>query len=308
MKKPILTLMLGTLMTTATAAQAQVSESCQDVRFAEVGWTDIQATTGMARVLLDKMGYDTDSKTVSVPIAYAGLKQNDFDVFLGNWMPSMASIVKPDVESGAVETVTTNLKGAKYTLAVPSYVAKAGVTSFADLIKHKSQFHGRIYGLESGNDGNKIVENMIHDNAFGLRRFRLVASSEAGMLSEVKHAVQNKEWVIFLAWAPHPMNTKLDITYLKGGDKYFGPDYGAAVVRTQARKGYVQACPNVGHFLNNLTFTVDMENHLMDAIMNDHKSAKDAAKAYIAKHPEVLKGWLDGVKNTDGSPALSRWQ
>lgn len=306
MKKHVLTLMLGTLI--ATSAEAAVSDSCQKVRFAEVGWTDIQATTGVARVLLDKMGYDTDSKTVSVPIAYAGLKQNDFDVFLGNWMPSMASIVKPYEASGAVETVTTNLKGAKYTLAVPSYVAKAGVTSFKDLAEHKSEFRGRIYGLESGNDGNKIVESMIHDNAFGLRRFRLVASSEAGMLSEVKHATPNKDWIVFLAWAPHPMNTKLDITYLKGGDDYFGPDYGAATVRTQTRKGYVAACPNVGHFLNNLTFTVDMENHLMDAIMNDHQSAEDAAKAYLKDHPELLKTWLAGVTNTDGTPALSRWQ
>ena len=34
----------------STGASAADPESCQTVRFADVGWTDIQATTGIATV------------------------------------------------------------------------------------------------------------------------------------------------------------------------------------------------------------------------------------------------------------------
>ena len=40
------------------AAYAAEPESCKPVRFADVGWTDIQATTGIASVLLGALGYE----------------------------------------------------------------------------------------------------------------------------------------------------------------------------------------------------------------------------------------------------------
>ena len=46
---------LSTGMATG-AAYAGDSASCQAVRFADVGWTDIQATTATASVILDAIG------------------------------------------------------------------------------------------------------------------------------------------------------------------------------------------------------------------------------------------------------------
>ncbi len=47
---------------------------------------------------------------------------------------------------------------------------------------------------------------MIDTNQFGLGSFKLVASSEAGMLVTVERAAREKKPVVFLAWEPHPMN------------------------------------------------------------------------------------------------------
>ncbi len=52
--------------------------------------------------------------------------------YLGDWQPSMEEDRKPFLADGSVEVVRANLEGAKYTLAVPSYVADAGVHTFAD--------------------------------------------------------------------------------------------------------------------------------------------------------------------------------
>ncbi|CAM3501148.1 choline ABC transporter substrate-binding protein [Halomonas lysinitropha] len=284
--------------------QAAAPESCETVRFAEVGWTDITATTALTTEVLEAMGYETRIDTVSVPIAYQGMKNDDFDVFLGNWMPSMASISDPFVEDGDVERLGANLEGAKYTLAVPQYVHDAGVTSVADLAEHAERFDSSIHGIEAGNDGNQLIQQMIDEDAFGLGDWQLIDSSEAGMLAELGARVPDEQWMVFLGWEPHPMNTNFDMAYLEGADDYFGPDLGGATVYTNTRAGYVAECANVGELLENLEFTLEMENQLMAEIMDEGADPRDAARAYLQANPEILETWLEGVETREGEPAL----
>lgn len=289
----------------SSAAMAAPNMECKAVRFADVGWTDITATTALASTVLEGMGYEPEAKVLSVPVTYRSLKNKDIDVFLGNWMPTMEADVRPYLESGDVETVLTNLEGAKYTLAVPQFVYDAGVTSFGDIAEYSDQFDGRIYGIEPGNDGNRLIQSMIDQDAFGLGEFRLVESSEAGMLSQVGRAVRRENWVVFLAWEPHPMNANHDLAYLDGGDDFFGPNYGGATVHTNVREGYLNECPNVGTLLTNMTFSLQMENEVMGAILNDGEEPRDAAHAWLANNPAVLDDWLDGVTTINGEPALT---
>lgn len=284
--------------------QAAEPASCAKVRFADVGWTDITVTTAVTSEVLHALGYQTTTNMISVPVTYKSLQNKDIDVFLGNWMPSMAADIKPYADNGSVETVRANLEGAKYTLAVPQYVYDAGVKSFADIAKNADKFDGKIYGIEPGNDGNRLIQGMIDKNTFDLGKFKLVESSEAGMLSQIQRAERRQQWVVFLGWEPHPMNTRFKMAYLQGGDDVFGPNYGGATIYTNVRKGYVQECPNVGKLLTNLSFTLDMENQLMDKVLNEKQAAGAAAKAWFKAHPQVLDQWLAGVTTRDGKPAL----
>ncbi|WP_422822384.1 choline ABC transporter substrate-binding protein [Vreelandella populi] len=291
-------------MASALLPAVVYADECSSIRFAEVGWTDITATTALASEVLEALGYEPRVDTVSVPIAYAGMRNNDFDVFLGNWMPSMASISDPYIERGDVERLTANLEGAKYTLAVPRYVYEAGVTSVNDLADYADQFEHRVHGIEAGNDGNELIQQMIDDNAYGLGDWQVVDSSEAGMLSELTTRIPHQEWMVFLGWEPHPMNTNFDMAYLSGADDYFGPDLGGATVHTNTRSGFVEECPNVGALLRNMTFTLEMENQLMSAIMDDGLDPRDAANAYLKAHDDVLASWLEGVTTKEGEPGL----
>ncbi|WP_246009122.1 choline ABC transporter substrate-binding protein [Vreelandella nanhaiensis] len=291
-------------MTSALLPTLVHADECSSIRFAEVGWTDITATTALASEVLEALGYDPRVDTVSVPIAYAGMRNNDFDVFLGNWMPSMASISDPYIERGDVERLTANLEGAKYTLAVPRYVYEAGVTSVNDLADYADQFEHRVHGIEAGNDGNELIQQMIDDNAYGLGDWQIVDSSEAGMLAELTTRIPNEEWMVFLGWEPHPMNTNFDMAYLSDADDYFGPELGGATVHTNTRSGFVEECPNVGALLRNMTFTLEMENQLMSAIMDDGLDPRDAANAYLKANDDVLASWLEGVTTKEGEPGL----
>ena len=294
----------GVVLASGVAAAAE-PESCKTVRFSDVGWTDITATTGLTSVVLEGLGYETRADILSVPVTYQSLKNGDIDVFLGNWMPTMEADVAPFKADGSVEVVRANLEGAKYTLAVPKYLSDQGLKDFADIAKFKDQLEGKIYGIEPGNDGNRLIQKMIDEGQFGLNGFELVESSEQGMLAEVARASRGQDAIVFLGWEPHPMNTNFELAYLTGGDDVFGPNFGGATVYTNVRKGYLAECPNVGKFLQNLAFTLPMESAVMGGILDDGKEAQEAAADWLKANPGVLDAWLAGVTTVDGGDALA---
>ena len=298
-------LMAVAVLAFATQAQAADPDSCREVRFSDVGWTDITATTAATTVVLEALGYEPETTILSVPVTYASMKNQDIDVFLGNWMPTMEGDVRPYLDDGSVESIGTNLEGAKYTLAVPKYVADGGLTDFADIAEYADQLDGEIYGIEAGNDGNRLIQQMISDNAFGLKEFEIVESSEQGMLSQVARSERGEDWIVFLGWEPHPMNANFDMVYLTGGDDWFGPNLGGATVFTNVRAGYLGDCPNVGALLNNLVFSLAMENEIMGVILNDGEDPDDAAAGWLKANPGALTGWLDGVTTLDGGDGLA---
>jgi glycine betaine/proline transport system substrate-binding protein len=183
-------------------------------------------------------------------------------------------------------------------------VYDAGVTSVNDLAEHAEQFEQRIHGIEAGNDGNELIQQMIDDDAYGLGDWQVIDSSEAGMLAELSARVPNEKWMVFLGWEPHPMNTNFEMAYLSDADDYFGPNLGGATVYTNTRTGFVESCPNVGELLSNMTFTLEMENQLMSAIMDEGVEPREAARDYLSAHPDVLEAWLEGVTTRDGGDAL----
>lgn len=295
-------LAIGTVLGAGTAFAAE-PDQCGKIVLSDVGWTDITATTALASTVLQALGYQTETKVLSVPVTYTALSTGDVDIFLGNWMPTMEADIAPYRDSGTVETVRTNLTGAKYTLATNKAGAELGITDFAAIAEHKDALDGRIYGIEPGNDGNRLLLEMVALNQFGLGTFEVVESSEQGMLAQVARADGAGKPVVFLGWEPHPMNAQFEMTYLSGGDDIFGPDLGGAEVRTNTRHGYVVECPNIGKFLQNLEFTLAMENEVMGKILNDGQDPMRAAKDWLMANPDAAAPWLDGVTTTDGNDA-----
>ena len=304
LSRRILALAGAALLTIGSTARAAEPQSCHTVRFADVGWTDITATTALTSRILEGLGYTARTDVLAVPVTYASMKNKDIDVFLGNWMPTMEADRKPYVEDKSVEVLEANLEGAKYTLAVPTYAYEAGLKSFADIAKFKEQLGGKIYGIEPGNDGNRLILGMIGDNKFDLGSFERVESSEQGMLSQVDRATRRKQPIVFLGWEPHPMNAKYQMSYLEGGDEVFGPNYGGATVFTNVREGYLAECPNVGKLIANLKFTLPLENELMGAILFDGTDASQAAETWLKANLQQAGPWLAGVTSVDGKPGM----
>jgi glycine betaine/proline transport system substrate-binding protein len=301
MKKLLTTALMASALLTS-AAYAGDPEACKAVRFADVGWTDIQVATGAASVVLEALGYTPETKTLTVALAFGALKSKDIDVFLGNWMPSQTGEIKPYMDEKSIDVVGPNLEGAGYGIVVPQYVADAGVKSLTDMGANKDKFNGKFYGIEAGNDGNRIITEMIAKPENKLEGFEVVESSEAGMLTEAEKAIKNNEWIAFLGWTPHPVMGEMKLHYLDGmGDSGFG----SATVFTTSRVGYVTECPNLGKFFQNLKFNLAMEGAMMGPVLKDGADPKETAKAWLTANPDAVKPWLEGVTTFDGGDAAA---
>ncbi|WP_421046208.1 choline ABC transporter substrate-binding protein [Paraburkholderia sp. A1RI-2L] len=294
----------GLLAAMSLPAFAQDPASCRAVHFADIGWTDITSTTALASTVFEGLGYQPVTTVASVPISFAGLKSKQLDVSLGYWWPVQQMAIAPFIESKSINVLQPpNLTGAKATFAVPAYEYDAGLKTFADIAKHRDELDGKIYGIEPGSSANAAIQKMIATNQFGLGGFKLVESSEAGMLVTVERAVREKKWVVFLGWQPHPMNIQLDMKYLTGSDGVFGPNDGEARVYTLTSTDFMTRCPNAGKFVSNLRFTTQIENVVMQSVMKKEKPA-DVAKSWLKQNPQVLDAWLAGVKTYDGKDGL----
>ena len=291
------------LLVLSPYALAAEDASCKNVRMGVVNWTDVIATSAMAQTLLDGLGYKTKQTSASQQIIFAGLRDKRLDMFLGYWNPIMNQSITPFVDAKQVTVLAEpSLKDAKAMLAVPTYMADKGLKSFADIATFEKELGGRIYGIEPGSGANTQIKAMIEKNQFGLGKFQLVESSEAGMLSAVTRAVKRNEPIVFFGWTPHPMNINQDMTYLTGSEDALGPDEGRATVWTVTAPDYASRCPNVSRLLSNLTFSAEDESRMMQPLL-DHKDAQASDRQWLKDHPQDQQRWLEGVTTVDGKPA-----
>jgi glycine betaine/proline transport system substrate-binding protein len=272
-------------------------ESCRTPRIADGGWSDNTAQNALAMTVLRHLGYEPKDQLLAVPVILESLKNKEIDIWLDNWMPSQTTEVTPYLNAGTIESYAVNLEGAGYGPVVPDYVAEGGVKSLADLAAQGEKFGRKMYGIEPGNDGNRILQGKIDDAANGLKDWSLVESSEQGMLAQVEKELGKKNWIIFLAWTPHPVMGKMPISYLSGFEK---DGFGPAKIHTLVRAGYGTECANLARFLKNLKFTIEMEGAVMEDILANKDAAQSAA-AWLKANPAVLDQWLEGVTAWDGS-------
>jgi len=285
-------------------AENPAQGACRTVRIGVVDWTDLHVANGIAQELLQRLGYTVElSEQPATPEIFSRMDAAAIDVFLGYWTPAMSDIARPYFQQNKVLNLTGNLQNARWTLAVPAYLYEQGLQSFADIARFSEQLDQRIYGLEKGSSGNAAVLNMIRQDAFGLKDFTLIETSERLMLAQVKGRSRRHEAIVFLGWQPHPMNQHYEMRYLSGGDDYFGPDYGHATVNTTVRRGFSVSCPNLTRFFTNLTFTAPMEETIMDQTTNGFVPVDRAVRIWMHAHPQQVSRWLDGITDIHGNPA-----
>ncbi len=278
------------------------SESA-DVRFSVPPWPGVTVKTAVVSTLLDNLGYQTSQQEVSVAITYEALRLGDVDVFLAGWLPNQQSIYDKHVERGTLLDIGSNVEGGRIGLAVPRYVAEAGVTSTEDLDADAARFDSRIYSIEVGSGASDILHRELDNDTYGLGDWSLSETSTPGMLSAVEHAIEEQEWVVFHAWTPHWMNVEYDMVYLDDPQGMWGANGGHTEIRTLLNPAFAESHPNARQLLEQLAFTADDQSAMIRGYSHEGRDPEDVAQAWIRQHPERIQEFVDGVTTREGEPA-----
>lgn len=300
MKNKITITLLIVLLLPLILTSGRVQADEKEINFGYVQWPGVTVKTEVVAQIAERLGYQTKLISGSQSIVFKGMDTGDLDVFLGNWLPTMKIQFEKYQAKGSVQNVRINLAEVAYRTAVPEYVYQAGVKSLSDLDKYADKFDQRIYGIEPGNEGNLIIQQAIDNNKYNLKDWTLQASSTAGMLSAVKRAINNQEWIAFNGWKPHYMNLLFEIKYLDDPEHIWGE---GESVHTVIRTGFAEENPNFYKFLEQFKVTADIQNHWINSYKREGKSPDQVAKEWLAANPDLVSSWLKGVKTTSGQPA-----
>lgn len=276
MMKKVLLIILAVLSLTACERRRK-----QDVMILFPNWAEGIAITYLANHMLEEKGYTVDLKRIEPGPIYAALSRGDADIYMDAWLPhthkdywdrfgdrlDVAGVVFDDGITG---------------LVVPSYV---DINSIEELNAHKDKFEGgKIYGIAAGAGIHTNTEKAIKEYNLD---YNQLTSSETSMITALKKAISNKEWIVITGWKPHYIWTMFDLKSLEDPKEVYPTDE----IRIISRKDFSEDQPAVATFLKKFSMNMDQLGELMDDISSD-RDPKVGAKIYYEKHREQLDDWL----------------
>ena len=282
------------------------AQAADRIVFGVPSWPGVTVKSEVVSQLVEAMGYPTQQMTASPSFIFSGLPNNDMQVFLGGWSPLEDPMIDPLVEKKKIIKAGRNIEGAVTALAVPTYVAEAGVTAVEDLDAQKEKFGGTIYSIEPGTGISKDLNAALENDAGGLGDWKLKETSTAIMVAEAQRRIQDEEWVVFFGWRPHWMNLDMNLTYLDSETEATA-NIGASesIVYTITSAAFPDSHPQVFQFLQQLKVPTREQSAWINEYQRKKRDPEEVAAEWIKANMDGLVAeWLDGVKARDGRTAI----
>ncbi|WP_236237441.1 glycine betaine ABC transporter substrate-binding protein [Pseudomonas faucium] len=271
---------VGTALVLAMST-AQAMDKVVSIGYVD-GWADSVATTNVAaEVIKQKLGYDVKLQAVAAGIMWQGVATGKLDAMLSAWLPvTHGEYWKKNKEQ--VVDYGPNFKDAKIGLIVPEYVK---ATSIADL-KTDDSFKQKIVGIDAGSGVMIKTEQAIKD--YDLTGYKLQASSGAGMTAELGRAYPKQQSIAVTGWVPHWMFAKWKLKFLDDPKGVYGA---AETVNNIGSKELDKKAPEVAAFLKKFQWQSKDEIGEVMLAIQDGAKPEQAAKDWVAKHPDRVKEW-----------------
>jgi len=272
---------------TETGGGARTSKTAEKgrVQLVYVEWSDAVAATNVVRVVLEKMGYDVETTSVSAAAMWQSVAAGDVDAMVAAWLPVTHRHYYEKVREHVLN-LGPNLEGARIGLVVPSYVT---INSIPELKENSDRFDNKIIGIDPGAGIMSKTEKVIDEYDLGME---LVSGSGATMTAALADAVRNNEWIVVTGWKPHWKFARWDLKFLEDPRKIYGGD---EYVGTIVRKGLKEDMPAVYEFLDNFKWTTKEIQELMLMNRKNPQPYKNAGN-WVDNNMELVGKWLpEGV-------------
>ncbi|MET9345652.1 ABC transporter permease/substrate binding protein [Streptomyces termitum] len=268
---------LGGSGPTSTAAAAQGAGHGKKLSIGYIPWDEGIASTYLWKELLERRGYEVETKQLEAGALYTGLAGGQLDFQTDAWLP-VTHAQYLEKYGNKLEDLGSWYGPTSLELSVPSYVKD--VKSLADLKGKGDRFKGRIIGIEPSAGMMGILKDKVLKE-YGLEgEYQVVDGSTPGMLAELKRAYDRKEPVVVTLWSPHWAYSAHELTKLADPKGVWGEGDG---VHTLARKGFTEDNPEVGAWLKDFSLTEKQLTGLEEKIQSTGKG----------KEQEAVRAWLD---------------
>lgn len=273
MKKRIALFSILTLCIIFSACERRYK---QDVLILYPNWAEGIAISYLGKILLEEQGFTVTLKRIEPGPVYAALSRGDADIYMDAWLPHTQKDYwerygeKLDVLGSVFEEGTTGL-------VVPTYV---DINSIEELNEHKDKFDSKIFGIGVGAGIYYNTEKAINEYDLG---FTQMASSETSMITALKKAVSQKEWVVITGWKPHFIWANFDLKTLEDPKGIYPTDE----IKIISRKGFKEEKPQIATILENFKLSEELLNELMTEVDRD-PNPEIGARRFYEKYKQLL--------------------
>ncbi|PIC64311.1 ABC transporter substrate-binding protein [Sporosarcina sp. P13] len=318
MRKITLFLSVFTLLLLTACGNSTSKDSIDEIKLADAGWDSIRVHNSIAQIILEEgYGYKTDVVNGTSTATFQALQQGDINVYTEVWSDNLGEAYTNAIDSGDIETVSTNFNDNSQGLYVPTYVIKGdperGIEAVApdlktvrDLEKYPELFQdpenkkmGRIIGAPS----SWIVSKHLGEKmtAYGLdEKFTYLApGSDSAIVADLASAYKKGEPWVGYYWSPTWVTATYDLTLLEDDpfdqvawDKDKSGEFPPNDVFVSVHKDLKTQAPEVVEFFSHYETSSALTEEALKYMGENDANPHDTAKWFMKEHEDIWAQWV----------------
>ncbi|KAA0931304.1 ABC transporter permease/substrate binding protein [Streptomyces apricus] len=283
---------------TAASDSGNVGQG-KKVSIGYIPWDEGVASTFLWKEILERRGFEVETKQFDAGPLYTSLAQGDIDFQTDSWLPVTHEQYWKKYGK-QLEDLGSWYGPTSLELSVPAYMED--IDSLEDLKGRAGEFDGKITGIESSAGMMGLLKTKVLKE-YGLdKEYKVVDSSTPAMLAELKRAYAKKEPFVGTLWSPHWAYSEYKLKKLDDPKGSWGKGDG---VHTLSRKGFTKDNPVVAKWLKDFTMKEDQLTSLEAEINKAGKGAQQqAVRTWLKSNAKVVDE-LAPVRSS-GTPAEAK--
>lgn len=279
---------------TVTHQDFSLANIANGSRVVRLGVTDLsfhRATAAVVALVLQRMGLTVERQYALHEVNFERLREGTIDMLASAWLPCSHGVYRQ-----AVPARELGLHYQPYAMwGVPDYVSEADVASIDDLRKPevRARMHPLIQGIGLGAGITRFSLKIMDEYGLSDAGYQFRTGTQDDCVDAFEALYRQGHWGIVPLWHPQFLHHRYRIRELKDPRGLLGNVDRAVLLAREDRLALLTRAEI--QVLDNIRLSNPIVAELDDAFNRGERSADEAAREWLARHPQMLSGWLAPV-------------
>jgi glycine betaine/proline transport system substrate-binding protein len=250
-----------------------------------------QVGGGVVHETLRQLGHEGEVREGPHPQIYPMLGSGEVHLFATSWLPGGHGVYWQQIEDRA-RRVSPLYDGARFFWAVPDYIPVEQVASLPDLARPEVMARMATLVVQGTTPGAGLTHRsrqLIKDYGLDRLGWQYEVGDLAAIVRTVLRRIAAREWFVTPLWQPQYLNRTHRLRPLDDPLGVFPPPDQAWL--TANREAFERLPARTQAVLQRVRFTIDDATSMDHAVNVDGMSTLQAARAWMAEHPEQVRAW-----------------